>query len=290
MEPPQYASRLAAPPQLFQGDVLERTGEIEAILERLYPYAYQNPEKYPYFVVLTQSCDLVEDNTRERKAEHITLAAVRPLHLFLEHEVAKLQTPELRELGICLTKDKQRFLNKVERLLSNEEYPFFYLHPAETTPFTEPMVAYLRVTFPLRTDSHYPVCLNAKRVELSPEFRAKLGWLTTLVFGRVATADFDPEERHKFARDFIEGIVEWRKAKALINQARQKGLSENLARLSPAQLRELVSSIDEKSHLEVVADIIAKHAREVWPQDEQQVELFRSRLLKDRALTESLSE
>ena len=100
MEPPQYASRLAAPPQLFQGDVLERTGEIEAILERLYPYAYQNPEKYPYFVVLTQSCDLVEDNTRERKAEHITLAAVRPLHLFLEHEVAKLQTPELRSLHL----------------------------------------------------------------------------------------------------------------------------------------------------------------------------------------------
>ncbi len=293
MESPhfQYAPTYAEPPQLFQGDVLERTRDIEAILERLYPYAYQNREKYPYFVVLTQSCDLVEDDSRERKAEHITLAAARPLRLFLEHEVSKLQIPVLKELGICLTKDKPALMTRMERLLSNEEYPFFYLHPAETTPFTEPMVAYLRVTFPVHTDTHYTACLRAKRVELAPEFRAKLGWLTTLVFGRVATTDFNPEQRHRYACESIDGIeVQWRKAKALVNEARQKGLSENLKKLTASQLGELVSALDEKSHPEIITDIIAKHAQEVWEADEQRVERFRRRLLKDRGFNELLSD
>ena len=175
--------------QLFQGDILERTGSLENVLKDLYPYAHQNPKKYPYFVVLTQSCDLIADNRRYRKAEHITLCAARSIRILLEQEVSRLQAPVLRQLGICLTKDKQLLFNKIERLLSNEEHPYFYLHPSEQTPFSNGLVAYLRVTFPLRTDMHYDTCLEAKRVQLAPEFQAKLGWLTTLVYGRVATKD-----------------------------------------------------------------------------------------------------
>jgi len=162
--------------QLFQGDIVERTQAIEDILRELYPYAHQNPERYPFFVVLTQSCDLKVDDRRERKAEHITLSAVRPIRLFLEQEVLKLQAPVLREVGICLTKDKPGLLRRIERLLSNEEYPYFYLHPSAETPFTEAHVAYLRITFPLRTDPHYNACLAGKRAQLAPEFQAKLGW------------------------------------------------------------------------------------------------------------------
>lgn len=280
------------PPQLYQGDILERTGELEKLLKDLYPYAHQNPEKYPYFVILTQSCDLVADEARHRKAEHITLAAARPIRIFLKHEVSKIQTPVLKEIGICLTKDKRQLLEKVERLLSNEEYPFFYLHPSEQTPFTEALVAYLRVTFPLRSDMHYAACLDAKRVQLKPEFRAKLGWLTTLVFGRVATIDFEPSKRHEYATDYIEGIdgIEWRRAKALANMARQRGLPENIAKLSAKQLGDLLACVDEKSHTQVIAELIAKHADEVWPEDRERLKRFRSRLLEDRDLMESFGD
>jgi hypothetical protein len=269
--------------QLFQGDILERTGEVEDVLKTLYPYAHQNPEKYPFFVVLTQSCDLVANDQRYRKAEHITLCAARSIRLFLKHEVSKLQTPVLKELRVCLTRDKPGLLQKIERLLSNEEYPYFYLHPSEETPFSEGIVAYLRVTFPLRTDFHYDACLKAKRVQLAPEFQAKLGWLTTLVFGRVATKDFTPDVRGKHANEYIDSIqgIEWRKAKALANEARRKGFSEKMSKLTLEQFRELIAAVDETSQLDVVARLIAQHAREVWPDNEEKIETFRRRLSKD---------
>lgn len=278
--------------KLFQGDILKRTKPVQKVLRTLYPYAYQHPERYPYFVVLTQSCDLVSDDERERKAEHITLAAVRPLRLFLEQEVAKLQTPLLKEVGVCLTKDKERFFNKVERLLSNEEYPYFYFHPSEETPFTEPLVAYLRITFPLRTDCHYKACLAAKRVQLAPVFQAKLGWLTTLVFGRVATSDFKREERHEFAREYIDSIVnvEWRKGKALANEARQQGLAESFMGLSSDKVRELIEAVDRKSHPEAIADMIANVAREIWPEKDDLLKKFRNRLLANTDFKASFSE
>jgi hypothetical protein len=269
--------------QLFQGDVLERTVELEEVLKTLYPYAHQHPERYPYFVVLTQSCDLQADERRIRRAEHITLCAARSINLFLENEVAKLQTPLLKELGICLTKDKPALLSKIERLLSNEEYPYFYLHPSEQTPFKDAQVAYLRVTFPLRTDPHYDTCIKAKKVQLAPEFRAKLGWLTTLVFGRVATEDFDPSTREAYAKDYIDSIadIEWRRGKALANEARQRELGENFLKLPPEKLRELIDSVDEKSQPEMVADLILNLACKVWPGDEKRLASLRRSLLNN---------
>jgi hypothetical protein len=255
-------------------------------LESLYPYAHQNPQKYPFFIVLTQSCDLVANNGQYRKAEHITLCAARSITLFLEQEVSKLQTAPLKQVGICLKSKKQGFLQMIERLLSNEEYPYFYLHPSGQTPFTEGLVAYLRITFPLRTDLHYDTCLAAKRVQLAPEFQAKLGWLTTLVFGRVATKDFTPSERHERAREYIDGIhgVLWRRDKALLHEAKQKGLSNSLSLLTKEQLQDLIAAVDMKSQPDRVADSIVQHAQAIWPNDEDALERFRGHLLADSDL------
>jgi hypothetical protein len=279
--------------QLHQGDILERTRDLERVLEDLYPYAHRNPQKYSFFVVLTQSCDLVAEGQRYRKAEHITICAARPISFFLDQEISKLQTPPQKQAGICLKSAKQGFFQKIERLLSNEEYPYFYLHPAETTPFTEGLVAYLRVTFPLRTDLHYDACLAAKRVQLAPEFRAKLGWLTTLVFGRVATKDFLPDERHKHAKGYIDGIpaISWLSDKALKHEAKQRTPGSALSSLTPGQLRQLVEAIVVKSQPEKVVDLIVRHARTILPScDEDLLEKFRRLLLADNDLVTLIGE
>ena len=199
----------------------------------------------------------------------------------------KLQKPVLKEAGICLTQDKPTLLNKIERLLSNEEHPYFYLHPAEETPFGDPHVAYLRITFPLRSDSHYAVCVGAKRAQLAPVFQAKLGWLTTLVFGRVATEDFSQDVRTQYANEYINSIggIEWRKAKVLLHEARSKGLSTNLSKLSREQLESVIAAVDEKSQIETVVDSIARHAGAIWPGNETALETFRRRLLNDTDFT-----
>jgi hypothetical protein len=279
--------------QLFQGDLLERTPELAVLLKELYPYAYQHPQKYPFFIVLTQSCDLVARDRKYRKAEHITLCAVRSIRLFLEQEIDKLQTPAvLKEIGVCLTTNKQGLLNKLERLLSNEEYPYFYLHPSAETPFVEPHVAYLRITFPLRTDWHYDLCLKTKRAQLAPEFQAKLGWLTTLVFGRVATKDFSPGERKKHVEEYIDSIqgITWHRPKALMHEARQRNLGESLSRLPKDRLPELIAAVEKKSRPEAVSDMILRHARIIWPDNEEQLGKFQDRLLRDPDFLASLEE
>ncbi len=253
---------------LFQGDILERTDSLVSVLQALYPYPHENPKKYSYFMVLTQSCDLARGNGRSPKAEHITLAAVRPLQLFLEQEILKLQKfPVFQKIGICIAEKRTGFLQRVERLISNEMHPYFYLHPTEKTPFMEPMIANLRITFPFRTRDHFDVCLNAKKAQLEPEFQAKVGWLTTLVFGRVGTRDFDPDVRHALASEYVNGVpgIEWLKSKVLQEQARKLKLTGRFSELTEDELEQIVDGVEEQPRLEAIADVIVCLAKEIWP-------------------------
>lgn len=45
---------------LCQGDILEKTDDLIAILKEVHPYFLN--ESYKYFMVLSQSCDLVRRN------------------------------------------------------------------------------------------------------------------------------------------------------------------------------------------------------------------------------------
>lgn len=47
---------------LCQGDVLEKTDALMGILEEVHPYFLK--DEYKYFMVLTQSCDLVRRGVR----------------------------------------------------------------------------------------------------------------------------------------------------------------------------------------------------------------------------------
>ena len=60
---------------LCQGDVLQVTDGMRDILKEVHPYFLN--KQYKYFMVLTQSCDLVRRNGGNCKTPYITLAAVR---------------------------------------------------------------------------------------------------------------------------------------------------------------------------------------------------------------------
>ena len=59
---------------LCQGDVLAVTEELKSILEEVHPYFLN--EQYKYFMVLSQSCDLVRRKGKACKTPYITLAAI----------------------------------------------------------------------------------------------------------------------------------------------------------------------------------------------------------------------
>ncbi|MFO8008899.1 MAG: hypothetical protein R6V05_14320 [Candidatus Brocadiia bacterium] len=269
---------------LFQGDLLKRTRELEDVLSELYPYAHQRPEKYPFFVVLTQSCDLQSRGCRPPKADYITLAATRPMRYALSNALQEVQSAAEQGLGLCFSHKKNRILHFVERLLSNEEPPYFYFHPGKRTPFQEPHVAYLRITFPLQTQAHYKTCTGAKRLQLKPSFRAKLGWLTTLVFGQVGTEDFSPDERRELASEYTQGIegLTWVKRSAFLNMAREHQMQGALSDLEEDDVEQLLEALEEATFSGMVAQAVSAVAEDVLSLSMEELVEFKRHLMSSR--------
>ena len=192
---------------LCQGDLLEITSELSEALNDIHPY-FKNAQ-YKYFVVLTQSCDLVRRNGKNCKSPYITLAAVRSFDDYFKKTL--LQKRYLNQKnGILLmtTKDRTKTYPIIERLYNNTEPEYFFFYKEEKLGLSESMVAYLKVSIALKSDSHYEKCLRAKRIELADEFKAKIGWLVGNMYSRVGTTDWESimneNERTKMIFDTID--------------------------------------------------------------------------------------
>jgi len=176
---------------LHQGDLLYRTDRIENILQKVHPYYLK--ESFKYFMVLTQSCDLVRrgDNC---KARYITLAAVVTFENTLINEISKFQRDRIEKIGsVCDISQKSFLYNLVESILNNNHNEFFYLHEDNYLGLTEACCTILRLTVALRSNEHYNECLKSKFIELDSEFRAKLGWLVGNIYSRIGTRDWAPD-------------------------------------------------------------------------------------------------
>jgi hypothetical protein len=174
---------------LCQGDVLEITEELSMVLKNVHPYFLNG--QYKFFMVLSQSCDLVRRNGKSCKTPYITLAAVRNYSDFLEKMFLKGRYAEkVDELLLMDEKNKDRAYQLVERVYNNTEPEYFFLYKEDALEFPESMVAYLKVSIALKSNEHYDKCLNAKKIELTDEFKAKLGWLVGNMYSRVGTADW----------------------------------------------------------------------------------------------------
>ncbi len=94
-----------APPEqtekdcLVQGDLLVRNAGLQSVLAQAHGY-YATAPDYNYFLVLTQSCDLVRRPTKP-KARYITLAAVRPLSLVIERFLEKIRHDYQFPIMLC---------------------------------------------------------------------------------------------------------------------------------------------------------------------------------------------
>ena len=175
---------------LCQGDVLSITEELREILQKVHPYFLG--EQYKYFMVLTQSCDLVRRDGTKCKSPYITLAAVRNYDELLIRELISSEYAEQVEGFLLMNSKKQtQAYQFIERLFNNNESDFFFLYKEDKLDFPESMVATLKVSIALKSSQHYDTCLKAKKLELSDEFKAKLGWLVGDLYSRVGTADWE---------------------------------------------------------------------------------------------------
>lgn len=192
---------------LCQGDVLNITEELAEVLRNVHPYFVNG--QYRYFMVLSQSCDLVRRDGKNCKTPYITLAAIRSYDSFVEKTLVKEKFAEnVSGLLLMDEKKKEKAYQLIERIYNNTEPEYFFLYKEDALDFPESMITYLKVSIALKSQEHYDKCLAAKKMELSDEFKAKLGWLVGNMYSRVGTADWEgimtAQERKEMLNNDLE--------------------------------------------------------------------------------------
>ena len=199
---------------LRQGDVLKRTPELLDVLREVHPH-YAD-EKYTYFQVLTQSCDLVRRDGALCKSRYISLAAVRSVDVVIQRAIEKYERKTFfQDKLYCSEQHKSQLKDVINKLLNNNDTNHFFLKADPESGITLDSCTLLHLSISIQADLHFETCLAAKIVELKENFRAKLGWLVGNLYSRVGTEDYvpsaipDKSSYDAFVNDMIERYVAW---------------------------------------------------------------------------------
>lgn len=244
---------------LKQGDILLKNDDLNTIIREVHPHYLK--QDYKYFIVLTQSCDLVRRDGKECKAPYISLAAVRPFDTLLSRKIAKYQKTLTEKNGrLCNKSVKHLLIQFLQKLFNNNEQEYFYLNEDDTFGFSEKMVVFLRLSIAIKANLHYDKCLHAKIMELDDNFKAKLGWMVGQMYSRVGTKDWVPEEMNngtfqKKCEDELNKHIIWCEEKVI--KEIEKG-DYNVSDFSEEKIQELVESIVIKNKKVIVLERIEK--------------------------------
>jgi hypothetical protein len=276
--------------ELMQGDVLTRTSGINTLLETIHPHFHSNPRNL-FFMVLTQSCDLVpRGEGGVCKAPYITIAPVRSLDLVVEKYLTQFESDAISaELPVISTKSKDKAAEFLQRLFNNNESGYFYLD-SDDTSLPHECVAFLNLSIAIKSDIHYKECLNAKILQLTDTFQAKLGWLVGQMYSRVGTRDWESNTlKNKIKGILNSDIAIW------VDNEKVKQLEDAYKELSHAEPGMKMTRIDISNAIKKlptrkqrVLEQTEKILNEVLGQDNQLAAKLRKKLESDAALTSLL--
>jgi hypothetical protein len=255
------------PDDLQQGDILRRSPALLAVLSEV--LAYFCDERYTAFLIVTQTCDLVQRKPGYCKAEYINLCVVRELKPLL---------PTILEpccgTGIpgVFASESRLYAEQMLRTVVNQNdqaHGLFYLHKDSDAGIDTPSVAMLRVSIALRRE-HYAMLQECRCGRLGPEYSAKLGWLTGNLYSRVATLDWEDQEKDPTASS--------KQAKLLLGQLSKhenenwvpqkwltaaKAANEDLSTIPLERFRSTLARYAPPKTLDAVLDAVARVGRGV---------------------------
>lgn len=190
-----YCSYNAAD-HLQQGDIIRRSPALLKVLSDV--LAHFCDERYTAFLIITQTCDLVQRNEGPCRAEYINLCVIRELKPLLPVMLEPCCGAGIP--GVFASDNRLDAEQLVKRILNQNEQArgLFYLHHDSDAGIDTPSVALLRVSIALRRD-HYGLLQECRCGRVHPEYSAKLGWLTGNLYSRVATLDWEDQEGNKTA-------------------------------------------------------------------------------------------
>jgi hypothetical protein len=243
---------------------LQRTSALDELLKTVHPHFYQHP-KNRYFLVLTQSCDLVVRQGGQCKAPYISLAPVRSLDLVLDRQLAQSSLENVKaELPVVTAKSKQKLSDFLYRLFNNNEPGYFYLDSRDTALDVD-CVAFLNLSIAIKTELHFQTCLDAKILQLNDTFQAKLGWLVGQMYSRVGTRDWEPKSLDVKVGHTLKDAAIWIEdahARPLVEAFKQhQQASGQDARMTTAEVVKAISKSPTKKQLVMkAADRVIKAA------------------------------
>lgn len=260
---------------LCQGDLLTVTDELKSVLKDVHPYFLN--EQYKYFMVLTQSCDLVRRDGNKCKTPYITLAAVRDFNDFIETKLEIDRYAENVE-GFLLMNNKQkdRAYQFLERIYNNTEPDYFFLYKDDNVSLHKSMIVTLKVSIAIKSSFHYDKCLAAKFLELTDEFKAKLGWLVGNIYSRVGTTDWDSimttSKRHDMLSEELNNHciigskqqIRALKSQLQTNKEKLPTLEDALAFVSNCEIKTKYDQV-----IDVLEEIIQTSTKKI-PQEEKE--------------------
>jgi hypothetical protein len=267
---------------LMQGDVLQRTPALDELLKTVHPHFYQYP-KNRYFLVLTQSCDLVIRQGGQCKAPYVSLAPVRSLDLVLDRQLAQSSLAEVKaELPVVTARNRQKLSDFLQRLFNNNEASYFYLD-SQDTPLETDCVAFLNLSIAIKADLHFQTCLYAKILQLNETFQAKLGWLVGQMYSRVGTRDWESNALNAKVTNTLKDIAIWvqdANAGPLVEAFKLRLAQGQDAQMSAAEIAQTVSRTPtKKQRVMKEADRVIKAA--VGEDQARLAEKIRKRLDND---------
>lgn len=242
-----WAYKTTETKELEQGDILSRSEYLGGVLKRYHPYYADHPLN-TFFIVLTQSCDLVKRDA-QFKTPYISIAPVRPLKAVIEREFERyFRNHKPGAQPFATLEEKSRLEEFLERIFNNNNPRYFYLEKQQDKGLAVDMCAVLSLAISIKVE-HYDECLAARALQLEENFQSKLGWLVGQSFSRVATRDWTDKELETKVAAVLGGAAVWVKDEDI------KHLERNVNDLeteSPGeliggkQLQELLAKIPDK--------------------------------------------
>jgi hypothetical protein len=229
MPPAHYVYVDPDPTTLSQGDVFDRTPELLGIIKETHPQHAANTQ-FKYFLMLTQSCDLVRRGG-VCGAEYLQLAAVMPVDEAIRREATECQEfGWQREQSVISSKDRDKIVLFIHRLIDNNEGGLFFLHEDVSTKIHLPCCAFLALSLSIPCQ-HYDACLRAKIAQMTDTFQAKLGALIGGMYSRVGTVEWNSQykdnpvasEANKILRRTLRVVPEEQMREGLAELKRQEG-------------------------------------------------------------------
>ena len=224
------------------------TPAINDLLRVVHPHFHNHPKNL-FFMVLTQSCDLVPRGSLACKAPYVVIAPIRSIDAVVDKQLDQFSAADVKAaLPVVGNRAKTKLSEFMQRLLNNNEPGFFYLD-SEGTELGRDCVAFLNLSIAIKSDLHLQTCIEAKMLQLTDTFQAKLGWLVGQMYSRVGTPDMNADRATKKISDALSAVALW------VDDAKIRALESRFAELSEGNPQKVMSPQEISAALKAVPNL-----------------------------------